>query len=916
MVSEDVGTLLRHVRGLAGEEQPDGQLLRRFAEGGDGEAFGLLMRRHGPLVLAVCRRTLGHATDAEDAFQATFLVLARRAGHLGRGGSVAGWLHTVAYNLALRARAADARRRERERHAAREEAQAGPAWDDVRPVLDEELARLPDKYRLPLILCYLEGRTQDEAAALLGWTKGTVSGRLARAREILRERLARRGLDPNEPLPSAPPVPTALLVTTLAASLGHTAAPAAAASLAAEALRQAALARSASVVAVLTLTVAVGSCLALAGLASAPPTTPPGKADVKPAPADALGDPLPPRASARLGTLRLTQPGGARSAVFSPDGKLLASSGHGTGYPDDEAIRIWDVATGKERCRLEGVSHYMAFSPDARSLAVSEERGRLTLWDVRAARQVWRWDVSSEKASHKFAGVAFAPDGKSVAVAVADGTVRLRSAADGKEIRSIKESASRLTFAPDGKTLASVAGKTVSLWEPATGKLRYTLPHTETVWKATFSPDSRSLAAHGDGNLVALWDVPSGKPIQTVNAPGIGYHMRFTADGKKVRTAHWSLDLITGAQARHFEGAGGGDIALSDGARLWATDNYGALRIRDTATERDLVTLDRHLGPIQYAIPSADGKTVRTVGRHDMTVREWDALSGRHRKVADVGPLRQLGGLSADGRLMVLASPLREFTLYDLATGDVADGGEPNANAQAVTLSADGRLVGASSGDKKPVVRLYDAKAGKLLHTFEGRYSALAFSPDGKTLVGASDLGNLALWDVAAGKARPGPRWQPRKRERPADGAIRPQGGRDLGTLIDADASSSPAAGVAFSPDGKTLAVMSGYHRVRWQAFDSPDAGLIRFYDAATGKELFQLAGQEPLLAFSPDGKTLATGGHGDHAVHLWDAGTGKGRGRLNGHQGRITSLAFTADGRRLISGSEDGTALVWDVGG
>lgn len=189
---------MRHIRSLletqAAGERTDRKLLERFATDRDEAAFAALVQRHGPMVLGVCRRVLGDAHEAEDAFQATFLMLARKAAALDRRGSVAGWLFTVAYHLGLRTRAALARRQARERQVQqmpRTEPSADPA---LRPLLDQELSRLPEKYRAPLVLCYFEGLSNDEAAEQLGWPAGTVKGRLARARELLRRRLARRGM--------------------------------------------------------------------------------------------------------------------------------------------------------------------------------------------------------------------------------------------------------------------------------------------------------------------------------------------------------------------------------------------------------------------------------------------------------------------------------------------------------------------------------------------------------------------------------------------------------------------------------------------------------------------------------------------------------------------------------------------------
>jgi RNA polymerase sigma factor (sigma-70 family) len=177
----------------------DAELLERFARWRDEAAFELLVWRHGKMVLGTCRRLLRHEQDAEDAFQAVFLVLARRAGALGRRQSVGGWLYRVAYHLALRARAAGSRRREREQTPLRradhvvdpvEEA----AQRELRQTIDEEVNRLPEKYRLPFILCHLGGRSNAEAARELGCPVGTLESWLARARQRLRGGLTRRGV--------------------------------------------------------------------------------------------------------------------------------------------------------------------------------------------------------------------------------------------------------------------------------------------------------------------------------------------------------------------------------------------------------------------------------------------------------------------------------------------------------------------------------------------------------------------------------------------------------------------------------------------------------------------------------------------------------------------------------------------------
>jgi RNA polymerase sigma factor (sigma-70 family) len=218
---------LRLTAAPAGDSPADGDLLDRFTRARDESAFHELLRRHAPLVLGVCRRVVGDEQDAEDAFQATFLVLVRKASSIRRRASLTSWLHGVAYRCAARVRAANLRRRRHEGRLAPAPPEAPPdvSWQEVRQAIDEELARLPEKYRAPLVLCYLRGKTQCEAARELGWAPGVLRGRLDRGRERLRARLARRGLALSAGLLAtaltgeAAVTPAALLGLTLRAAL-------------------------------------------------------------------------------------------------------------------------------------------------------------------------------------------------------------------------------------------------------------------------------------------------------------------------------------------------------------------------------------------------------------------------------------------------------------------------------------------------------------------------------------------------------------------------------------------------------------------------------------------------------------------------------------------------------------------------
>jgi RNA polymerase sigma factor (sigma-70 family) len=336
MVNGQLGVVVRHLHrlvGAGGEESSDGQLLHRFATRGEEDAFAALVRRHGPMVLGVCRRVLRHGSDAEDAFQATFLVLFRRARALDRAGSLANYLYTVAYHAALKARADRGRRQRREqevRDMPRTQSASAQAWSDLQPVLDEELSRLPDRYRAAVVVCYLQGKTNEEAAGLLGCATGTIKSRLARARALLRARLGRRGVALSAGIlaavlaeHAAASVPAALagaaVRTTVLAAAGQAPAPAAAL---AEGVLKALFVTRLKVATGLVL--ALGTLLLAAGVwahpsrAETPPEAPVAAAPPvaeKPAAAD-------PKPAAKPDGPQMTVTG----HVLDPDGKPLAGA--------------------------------------------------------------------------------------------------------------------------------------------------------------------------------------------------------------------------------------------------------------------------------------------------------------------------------------------------------------------------------------------------------------------------------------------------------------------------------------------------------------------------------------------------------------------------------------------------------------
>jgi RND family efflux transporter MFP subunit len=209
MTDHQLATILHQLRRTAAEEAGigDPELLQRFVHNRDEASFELLMWRHARLVWSVCRRVLQNNHDAEDAFQVTFLALARQAKRIENGACLAGWLYQVAYRAALAARIHRNKRREQPLNGVEPVAPSvggNQVSEQDRSALDQEISRLPERFRIPVVLCYLEDKTVAETALLLGWPRGTVASRLARARRRLRTRLARRGLEFAADLPAAP----------------------------------------------------------------------------------------------------------------------------------------------------------------------------------------------------------------------------------------------------------------------------------------------------------------------------------------------------------------------------------------------------------------------------------------------------------------------------------------------------------------------------------------------------------------------------------------------------------------------------------------------------------------------------------------------------------------------------------------
>jgi RNA polymerase sigma factor (sigma-70 family) len=533
---------MRHLSGLTAArgagDLPDHELMRRFVACGDEQAFAGLLRRHGPLVLRVCRHVLRHDQDAEDAFQATFLILARKAGSVCKRPSVGSWLHGVAYRVARKARDQGRRRHFHEGRVAGRppgDALADVSVREAQAMLDEELARLPEKYRAPFVLCCLEGQARDEAARRLGWSLNRLKSRLEQARALLRDRLARRGLALSLPLvtvvlarqaaeggvPGRLIGPTAAAARLLAAGAALPAGlvPAPVAGLVKHGLRDMLLKKLCAAAAVfLTLVIAAG-----AGLAARP--VPPDEPAAEPKGAEAAkngaarppaAEPLPAGAVARLGSPWFRVGGPVMSLTFAADGKTVLAANLSL------VINRWDVNSGKALTEFKGHTSNVvavALSPDGSLLASGASDNTVRVWRVKTGEQVW------SGAGHKLqvTTVAFSPDGKTLATS-GDQTVRLWDVAKGEQLRQLPVEGQwgmSVAFSPDGKTLAVAGDGGLDLWDVAAARK---LPRPDGkgapqdskapqygYHSVTFSPDGKALAAGARGQTVEVWDVATGK---------------------------------------------------------------------------------------------------------------------------------------------------------------------------------------------------------------------------------------------------------------------------------------------------------------------------------------------------------------------------------------------------------------------
>jgi RNA polymerase sigma factor (sigma-70 family) len=906
------------------------------------------------MVMAVARRVLRDVHEAEDVFQATFFVLAKKAASIRRRPALAGWSYQIAFHMALKARAKKTQRRLLEKRlitmpsSAPDTTDTTVDHDELRSVLDHELSRLPEKYRTPLVLHYLEGKTKEETATQLGWTSGTVSGRLAQARELLRKRLTGRGFF----FPSASTVAllsessgqanvASLLVSgTAQAALGFAqgvtaGAPVSVVTLANAMVQSMMLGKAKTVIGLILVASALtfgagairsslfdsrahqegqvrndGDDRAKTAWVQAPTNKERHPSQPEPSSAlDQYGDPLPKGAKARLGTVKLRAID-SRVAV-SEDGKTIITVTSGW------QVKYWDADKGTLRREhwLPTQSSWEAYlSSDGRTLAArgpDSLSAPIDIWDVTTGKRLRRLPFERESIWR----AAISPNGKKLAVSkFSPERILLWDLESGESqvLKGLKTAAESLTFSWDGSLLAGTDAASVICWNTASGQQRW---HVDSPAGAlAFTPDGKMLLGTSRQGPCQCWDTATGKRNDAPKLPEALGH----------RGLGVAPDGCTLAFSQSTRGG--------DAFRVCLWDMRAGKLLRELPTSAVI-------GPDSQSLLTNDG-----------TLQRWDVATGQPLLPAtgDVGHRREISRIaySPDGRLLASVARDRSLRIWEVSTtNSLQDLRSPDLEPTDLVFTLDGKRI--ISGGRDANLRIWAAVAGSemrriRLHDPQQNVVRVHLTADGQSVIvlgyapggpypWGSDM--LTRWDFATGRR------ETMTKIRGSDGfysAFAPDGLAlaSRGELLDPatgathvklEGASTELAHYAYSPDGQ---MVSGLVAHLWKEAN-PGGGWrgevkveeSRVWEAATGQALLRLptdwVGQ---FAFAPDGRHLATAGL--DGIRLWNLVTGevvashKAHSRSRGSYGSsfASCMAYAPDGRSVATGHPDGTILIWDM--
>ncbi|WP_305788382.1 nSTAND1 domain-containing NTPase [Symbioplanes lichenis] len=577
-------------------------------------------------------------------------------------------------------------------------------------------------------------------------------------------------------------------------------------------------------------------------------------------------------------------------AATNPDLAALLAVHAYRAAPTEQAVTSMYAAESRARPLLRtlstgtGAVNGVAFSPDARLLATAVADGTVRLWDT--ADGTLRTTLTGH--SGPVEAVAFNRDGSLLASASDDGTVRVWDPASGRTravLQGHRDRVYAVAFSPDATLLAS-AGRdsTVRVWTTGGASREVFTGHTNAVQSVAFSPNGRVLITTSQDRTARLWNLGSGDEGGRITQGDMLNAASFSPDSRTIVTAGGNnlvklWDMAKRKVRATLTGPGGSVLSLAyspDGATLAASGIESKVLVWDAATGTLRAELIGHSAAVQQVTFSSDGRTMATAGA-DGTARLWDVTGGMP-KVVRTGKAIITMAHSRDERYLAYAEHAGRRSLLDLVTRtstSVTTGLATNQDSVAMAFSPDSRVLAVGGLNRE--VRLYATTTGRQVRVLKGHrlgVYGLAYRPDGRLLASASNDGTIRLWDTAGGTAR----------------VLK---GHTAGVVS-----------VAFSPDGRRL--VSG-------AADNT----VRIWDVGSGRLETSLSGHTDIVnavGFSPDGHTIASAG-GDGTVRLWSARDGAAGAVLAGHTAGVNSVAFSPDGTTVASASDDRTIRLWDVG-
>ncbi|HLG17236.1 MAG TPA: caspase family protein [Blastocatellia bacterium] len=568
----------------------------------------------------------------------------------------------------------------------------------------------------------------------------------------------------------------------------------------------------------------------------------------------------------------------------------------------------------------------VAFRPDGKVVASASADKTIRLWEVETGRMLRVFDVHRDNVT----SIAFSPDGKTIASASLDKTLALCDVKTGRLIRRLEDhtdEVNAVAFSPDGNTIASGSrDESINLWDAATGEVIHTIESVASdVRDLAFSPDGNILASGSADKTLRLWRVADGELIRALDARASAIPaVAFSADGHVVAASCednvirlWNVDDGTPIAGLKGHSATVTSIVFStDGKLLYSGSHDKTVRVWDLQSAKTIREIEGATAPVTSISLSPDGTTIAAGNWTRLDL--WNGATGRLIRTLEgrLSTVRAIA-LTANGKVLAYATG-NNIKLWDTRSGSLIHTlAGHSSQVNAIAFSANGKLLASASADK--TIRLWDVATNKPIRTLTGHISnvsALAFSPDSRFIASGSIDKTVRLWDVQSGKT--------------------------LGTF---HGHFSLISSAAFSPDGNTIAT-GGYDStiklwdiengqavqtltghasdVTGVAF-SPDGTVlascsrdktIKLWEPQTGKLIRTLPGHASdvfAVAFSPDGKTLASGSY-DQTIRLWDARSGRMIRTLQGHIGPVVAVAFSPDGRFIASGSEDATAKLWSV--